>query len=323
MSRRVQSRRRRIAWSAWLLPGALVVLSLVGLGLLASSMGWLSDGRARSRGAPPGTIAVPAAAIGIPAYTRVGLDHLIDTGTGDLHAVYLPEGSILPETMVDPRELIGRVLATDKRRGQLFSETDFFPPGTREGIVAGIPSGKRALRIDATKVNGIVGLARGDRFDLVATDDLRKGRSGPVVVQGVAQGQLGAMGSSVHSSMVVENGAVVQPLETRTIPGRQAQFVEEMVIAVGPEEVAYLTRALHSGARVDCVPRSGRPIDEEGANASDPRPARRRGVNMVETIAGGSRSAVAVPSSPMVVPIEPVSNPSEEIASDLGQGGGP
>jgi Flp pilus assembly protein CpaB len=323
MSRRVQPRRRRIAWSAWLLPGALVVLSLIGLGLLASSMGWLSEGQAAPRTAPAGTIAVPVAAIDIPAYTRVRLDHLIDPRTGDLQAVYLPEGSILEETLVDPRELIGRVLAADKRPGQVFSETDFFPPGTREGIVAGIPAGKRALRIDATKVNGIVGLARGDRFDLVATDNFRKGRSGPMVVQGVAQGQLGAMGTSVHSSMVVENGAVVQPLETRTIPGRTAQFVEEMVIAVAPEEVELLTRALHSGARVDCVPRSGRPVDEDEAGASSARPAGRRGgVNMVETISGGSRSAVAVPSSPMIVPVESMDDQPEPLARDPEDGGG-
>ena len=184
-------------------------------------MGWLSDGRVAQRGAPPGTVAIPAAAVGIPAYTRVRLEHLVNSRTGDLHAVYLPEGSILPETFVDAREIIGRVVVSDKLAGQLFSENDFFPPGTREGIVAGIPSGKRAIRIDARKVNGIVGLSRGDRFDLVATLDLRRsGRNNPVVVQGAAQTNLGALGSSVQSSLVVEDGAVVQPLQTRSIPGR-------------------------------------------------------------------------------------------------------
>ena len=304
MSRRVQPRRRRIAWSAWLLPGALVVLSLIGLGLLASSMGWLSNSQPARREAPPGTIPVPVAATDIPTYTRIRLEHLFDSRTGDLRIIYLPEGSILPETMVNPKDLLGRVLAGDKRSGQVFSETDFFPIGTREGIVAGIPSGKRALRIDAKKVNGIVGLARGDRFDLVATDDLSKGRRSPVIVQGAAQTSLGAMGSSVHSSIVVEDGAVVQPLETRAIPGRKTQLVEEMVIAVAPEEVELLTRALHSGARVDCVPRSGQPV-AVGPEPAAPAATRRGGVNVVETISGGKRRAVAVPSGPAAIPPSP------------------
>ena len=301
MNRRIQKRKRRMAWSGLLLPGVLVVLSLLGLGLLASSMGWLSEGRVIQRGAPPGTIAVPAAAINIPAYTRVRLEHLIDPRTGDLQAIYLPEGSILPETFTDPKEIIGRVVAVDKSAGRLFSQNDFFPPGTREGIVAGIPSGKRALRIDALKVNGIVGLARGDRFDLVATLALGRGQSNPVVVQGASQGNLGALGTSVQSSVVVHDGAVVQPLQTRAIPGRTRQLVEEMVIAVDPSEVELLTKALHSGARVDCVPRSGRPVadDGEGARPSVPRSG---GLNVVETISGGNRRAVAVPSGQALIP---------------------
>ena len=316
MSRRIQKRKRRISWSGLLLPAVLVVLSILGLGLLASSMGWLSDGRVVQRGAPPGTVAIPAAAVGIPAYTRVRLEHLVNSRTGDLHAVYLPEGSILPETFVDAREIIGRVVVSDKLAGQLFSENDFFPPGTREGIVAGIPSGKRAIRIDARKVNGIVGLSRGDRFDLVATLDLRRsGRNNPVVVQGAAQTNLGALGSSVQSSLVVEDGAVVQPLQTRSIPGRTNQLVEEMVIAVNSDEVELLTKALHSGARVDCVPRSGRPTDE--VEAKRPSVARSGGLNVVETISGGSRSAVAVPSGGAVaLPLAP------SATTEVGQGTG-
>lgn len=315
MSRRVQRRKRRIAWSGLLLPGALVLLGLVGFGLLGSSMGWFSGGRAIRRGAPPGTIAVPAAAVSIPAYTRVGLEHLIDSRTGDLHTVYLPEGSILPETFTDPKEIIGRVVAADKDPGQLFSRNDFFPPGTREGIVAGIPSGKRAIRIDARKVNGIVGLSRGDRFDLVATLDLRSARTSPVLVPGASQGSLGALGSSVQSSLVVEDGAVVQPLQTRVIPGRTGQLVEEMLIAVEPGEVEMLTQALHSGARVDCVPRSGLPVAE--TQEVSPSPSQRRGVNVVETISGGNRRAVAVPSGggfasdPSDLPFQNGSGPGE------------
>ena len=224
------------------------------------------------------------------------LEHLIDPRSGDLRAIYLPEGSLLPETFVDARKIIGRVLATDKAPGQVFSQEDFFPPGTREGIVAGIPPGMRAMRIDASKVNGIAGLGRGDAFDLVATLDFSRGRSGDMRMQTATSSQLGTFGSQVRASTVVSGGAVVQPLETRAIAGSSGQLVEEMVIAVNPGEVAALTEALHSGARLDCVPRSGRPADV-AASPPDPKKAfGRNGMRVIETISGGRRWVVAVPS---------------------------
>ncbi len=296
MSRRNARRRRRLNVSTLLLPTVLVVMAVGGLALVASSLGWLGGSDDRPRGRPPGTIAVPVVAVPISTYTRVRLEHLIDPRTGDLRAVYLPESSLLPETIIDAKELIGRVVATDKKVGQLFGQSDFFPPGTREGIVAGIPPGKRALRIDARKVSGIVGLGRGDRFDLVATLDYTRTAGNRLQVEGAPSGGLGSLGSRMGTSIVVEDGAVVQPLETRAVPGQQAQLVEEMVIAVAPDEVESLTRALHSGARIDCVPRSGRPVDVSAGPPAESSPRRSGGLNVVETITGGQRRVLAVPS---------------------------
>jgi len=288
--------RRRVAWSTWLTGLLLLAAAVAGLALIARSQGWLAPEAPGRAGAPPGTVAVPAAAVAIPAYTRVRLAHLVDPATSALRAVYLPEGSILPDTFVDAKQVIGRVLAAEKAPGQLFSESDFFPPGTREGIVAGIPPGKRAMRIDASKVNGIVGLGRGDRFDLVATFDLASGRSGAVSVERSGVSELGALGSQTRAMTVVEGGAVVQPLERRVVPGQRQRVVDEMVIAVATDEVAALSEALHTGARIDCVPRSGRPDDAsdegEGVGASaKPR------LRVIETIEGGKRRALAVPQA--------------------------
>ncbi len=298
VARRSQRRSRGLPAANLLLPGLLIVTALAGLWLLAASAGWFDSEPTVRKSAPPGTVAAPVAAVRIPAYTRIGLEHLIDPATGDLRALFLPDDSILQGTIIDVKQLIGRVVATDKRPGQLFSEVDLFPPGTREGIVAGIPAGKRALRIDASKVNGIVGLARGDRFDLVATVDLRRDGSNRVAVEGLPSNELGTLASQVRSSTVVLDGAVVQPLETRSIAGKKEQLVEEMVIAVHPDEVQQLTSALHAGARVDCVPRSGRPIDPVAGATTQPDEGRRRGLQAVETISGGKRRVVAVPSRP-------------------------
>ena len=280
-----------------MLPGLLVLAAALGLGLVASSLGWLDTNVRRPMGIPAGTVAVPAAAVSIPTYTRVGLEHLIDPATNDLRAVYLPEGSLFPETFVDPRKIVGRVLATAKKPGQLFSEGDFFPPGTREGIVAGIPPGKRAVRIDAKKVSGIVGLGHGDRFDLVATLDFSRGSARGVRVEGTSTNQLGAFGSQIRASTIVNGGAVVQPLARRAVAGRSEQLVEEMVIAVEPGEVAALTEALHSGARIDCVPLSGQPVDVAVDSPKRAETKNESGLRVIETISGGQRRAVAVPTA--------------------------
>lgn len=295
MRRGVPRRRGRGSGLRLLVPVVVLLCGVAGLGLVAVSMGWHESAEPEPWTPPPGTVAVPAAAVAIPAYTRVRLEHLVEPRTQDFRVMYLPEGSILPDTFVDAREIIGRVLASDKPAGHLFSERDFFPPGTREGIVAGIPPGKRALRIDAGKVNGIVGLGRGDRFDLVATLDLSRSGSSAVQMKGTGASELGTLGSRMRASTVVEEGAVVQPLETRAVAGRNGQVVEEMVIAVDPSEVAALTEALHSGARIDCVPLSGRPPDVAVAPSERPEAEKRDGLSVIETISGRERRVVAVP----------------------------
>ena len=129
------------------------VLLLVGALVLAGAGGFLiyqsAGGSAgtQSTDMPEGMIGVPVATLDIPSYTEISLEHLLDPSTGRLAAVYLPEESILESTIVDPRELVGRVLARPKSASMVFREADFMPIGTRPGIVAGIPVGKRALRI--------------------------------------------------------------------------------------------------------------------------------------------------------------------------------
>ena len=57
--------------------------------------------------------------------------------------------------LVNVSDVIGRVLEHEKTPGYVFTEADFLPKGTREGIVAGIPAGKRAIRLSADRVDGL------------------------------------------------------------------------------------------------------------------------------------------------------------------------
>ena len=74
-----------------------------------------------------------------------------------------------PNVITDRSKIIGRVMNHEKGPGYVFTEADFMPVGTRFGVVAGIPPGKRSFTVEASKISGIHGLQLGDRFDLVGT----------------------------------------------------------------------------------------------------------------------------------------------------------
>ena len=91
-----------------------------------------------------GLIPVPTPAKLISAYTRVRRDHLWDAANTRFTVVYLPPRAVTPEMITNIADIIGRVLDHDKEPGYVFTQEDFLPKGTREGLVAGIPEIGRA-----------------------------------------------------------------------------------------------------------------------------------------------------------------------------------
>lgn len=271
-----------------------------------------------------GLVAVPTPARLIPAYTRVTRDHFWNPATGQLTVVYLPPQAVTKEMLTRLPDVLGRVLNHDKAPGYVFTEADFMPDGTREGLVAGIPAGKRALRIPADVVDGLFGLNAGDRFDLVATMPIDEGRGGggqAFDVGGVFAEQL-ALEARLSNwqkqatvQVLAQNGVIVEAMTTRQIPVVQTSVaegartrtrpVQEVVIAVEPTEVAQLTEAMAVGAKIWMVPRSGRPDDPMTSTTPELRPvspfsdgsnARGGGsYKVVETIMGQRRELTAVP----------------------------
>jgi Flp pilus assembly protein CpaB len=283
---------------------------------------------------PPSTaglIAVPTPSRPIPAYTRITRDHLWDPVNNRLSVVYLPPSAVTPEMLRKLPQVIGRVLNHDKAAGYVFTDADFMPNGTREGLVAGIPAGKRAIRIPADRVDGLYGLHGGDRFDLVATMPIDAGRGaaqnfgfGGVYGQQLAlEARLSNWQRQATVHVIVQNGVIVQPMATREVPVAQASLaegtrsrtrpVQEVVIAVDPEEVARLTEAIAVDATVWMVPRSGRPDDPVDSRTPDLRPVspfagtglgddersafdeNTSSYRVVETITGQKRELLAVP----------------------------
>ncbi|MFN0102801.1 MAG: hypothetical protein ACKV2U_12005 [Bryobacteraceae bacterium] len=310
---------------SWWPPGAgivaagVVVFALVALwatGILRPERFGIGDKPAPSRA---GLIAVPTSAGPIAAYTKLTRDHLWNPKVGEFSVVYLPPASVTPEMIRDMGKIVGRVMDHDKPAGYVFTEADFLPKGTRPGLVAGIPAGKRAIRVDAEKVYGLQGLMRGDRFDLMSTVALDpKGADSAIAASGgiyarqmELQAQLSNWKKQATVSVVVLNGVVVEPVGVRNVPTTSNSLtqgavtrtkpVQEVVIAVAPNEVAALTEALAVDARIVCVPRSGRPEDEPSLAPAPSRPrnpytqAAGQQMTTIETINGTKRELVAAP----------------------------
>ena len=271
-----------------------------------------------------GLVAVPTPARPIPAYTRVTRDHFWNPATGQLAVVYLPPQAVTKEMLTRLPDVLGRVLNHDKAPGYVFTDADFMPDGTREGLVAGIPAGKRAIRIPADQVDGLFGLNSGDRFDLVATMPIDEGRTGGgqafefggVFAEQLAlEARLSNWQKQATVQVLAQNGVIVEEMTTRQIPVVQTSVaegartrtrpVQEVVIAIDPAEVAQLTEAMAVGAKIWMVPRSGRPDDPMTSRTPELRPvspfsddsgSRGEGsYKVVETIMGQRRELTAVP----------------------------
>lgn len=335
MSVFVPRRRRSPSFSSGTSIAITVVASAAVLLATMWAIGLLDLSQLRSSPPPStaGLVAVPTVAVKVPPYTRLTRDHLWDVRNARPAVVFLPPAAVTPEMLLKLQDVIGRVVSHEKLPGYVFTEADFLPKGTREGLVAGIPTGKRAMRIAADAVEGLHGLHLGDRFDLVATmpiDDSRGGGqsfnfAGPHGQQLALEARLSNWQKQATVRVMVENGVIVQPISLRGVPTYQSSIVDggasrtrpvqEAVIAVDPEEVARLTEAMVVGAKITAVPRSGRPDDRVDSRTPNLRPVSpfadpslNGGVGngqapegaaapyrLVETIMGQKRELTAVP----------------------------
>lgn len=314
-----------LAGSQGLLLGVAALVMLVVLAFASGLVAWpASEPEAPSTA---GLIPVPTVSRRVSAYTRLTRDHVWDPRSASLATVYLPPRSVTPEMLTRLQDIVGRVLSHDKQPGYVFTEADFLPKGSREGLVGGIPPGKRAMRIAADRVHGLYGLQLGDRFDLVATLPIDAGRSGgsqtfgfagPYGQQMALEARLSNWQKQATVRVMVQNGLIVQPmgarieeqLEASLTEGStmRARAVQEAVIAVDPDEVARLTEAMAVQALITAVPRSGQP-EQAQTETPELRPvspftelgdleAEAPGgtaFRTVETINGRSRELTAVP----------------------------
>jgi Flp pilus assembly protein CpaB len=286
-----------------------------------------------------GQIAIPVSATVIPAYTKITRDHLWNGTTRSFAVVYLRPDQVTPEVIRNQSKIIGRVMDHDKPATYAFTESDFLPPGTKPGLVAGIPAGKRAMRVPADRITGLIGLLPGDRFDLLATLPIDSGGGSGLASGGLygkqleLQARLTNWQKQATVRVVVQNGNVVQAMTTRQVPVSNSSLtqglvvrtkpVQEVVIAVLPSEVAHLTEALAVGAEVTCIPRSGRPDDPYDSVTPESNPWSPYGgvVQRPSTVSSSDGAASSIPAtSPGMfgagfTPVETISGSKREIVA--------
>jgi Flp pilus assembly protein CpaB len=260
-----------------------------------------------------GLVPVPVTATQIPAYSRVTRDYLLEPGTGRPRYIHLPPETVEKLHVIsDFGQITGRVVNHDKPPNYPFTEDDFLPKGTRPGIVAGIPSGKRAITVDVGKIQGIHVLKSGDHLDLLASvpinmEKVLSKESSSLGTNAVDVGVLSQM-KQATVRVIVQNGVLISPVQTRSIPVSsntlmqgavtRTRPVQEAIIAVDPAEIASLTEAIATDAAITCVARSGLPDDpgRESVTPDGSNPADQ--VTAVERIVGGKRDILLVPKSP-------------------------
>lgn len=253
----------------------------------------------RSKGLKPGEVLVPMSLGKIPAYTKLTRENV--------YMVPVQRERIQPEVILDaPNEIFGQVLDHDKRPDYPFTARDFLPKGTRAGMVAGIPAGKRSLTLAAEKISGIYGLRIGDHIDLLSSVPIDMTKGGNRLTGGLAtQATMATMQKRASVRVLAQDAVLVTPVTTRSKPVTTSSLkgthtknvpVDEVVIAVDPSEVAPIHEAMATDIDVMCVARSGLP-DDPGSESITPGSDPLSEVKIVDSLIGSKRESVVLPLS--------------------------
>jgi Flp pilus assembly protein CpaB len=253
-----------------------------------------------------GMVGIPVANQPIPAFALINRDFLADPKTGGLNFMWLKPETVekVPGMITDPTKIVGRVVRHEKMPGYPFTESDFLPEGTRPGLTGGTPAGKRALTLSIEQVNGAFGLRTGDHIDLMATapiDATSINQGTDAQTKGLAaQARIAKLRKRASVRVLAQDAVVVTPVTARSKPitsstlmgGTQTRTipVQEIVIAVNPEEAAAISEALAMHLEIDCVIRSGRP-DDPGPAVETPGadPLADTSIIVLDTILGSKR----------------------------------
>ena len=250
---------------AVLLLAAAVYGTLAAAGVAPPPWGRPAVHRRLARGAAM----CPATGQDCHANAAVTAEDLTNPANGE--RVTIPQDAVAM-TAVDPplrdaARIVGRVLRVDLPPGSVLRESDFYPAGTLPGAAAGVPVGKRAITLDAAQVTGSRSLRAGDHVDLDAAQSISLDPN-RLKGSGVTVPPMSVKTAAVQH--LARGGVVVQPLTVRQVPYQSSggltgtartrtRPIEEVTIAVDPDEAAAVEQSVAAGATISCLLHSGRP----------------------------------------------------------------
>ncbi|MBM3966349.1 MAG: hypothetical protein FJ308_14985 [Planctomycetes bacterium] len=180
--------------------------------------------------------------------------------------------------LLNINSIIGRVVKRDKRAGLGFQESTFLPQGTPEGIAGATPAGMRAITLDATKLTGVHALGAGDQIDLLASFpvDTKSGDSGSLLIP--VQSNTSSKGESSEPYLLAQKAVVLKPVYVRNEASTSASLTQgtriqnipkyEVAIAVNPDDLVPLQRALNQSLSITCIAHSMKPTTDTQTIAS-------------------------------------------------------
>ncbi len=175
--------------------------------------------------------------------------------------------------LMNVNNIVGRVVKRDKRAGMGFTENTFFAQGTPEGIAGATPAGMRAITLDATKLTGVHALNSGDQVDLIASFPAGSNPTSSASLS--IPGQDSSKGASSDAShdpvLLAQNAIVLKPVYVRNEASTSASLTQgtrvqnipkyEVAIAVKPDDIIPLQRALNQSLVITCIAHSMKPDD--------------------------------------------------------------
>jgi pilus assembly protein CpaB len=104
----------------------------------------------------------------VAAKTQLPPGHALTSD--DLMLTAIAAAAAPPNTSTDPAHFVGRVIVAPLLAGQPVLDSQLAPPGTPDGLQSLVPDGMRAITLDASESNGMLGLLMpGSRVDVVTT----------------------------------------------------------------------------------------------------------------------------------------------------------
>lgn len=122
----------------------LFIAALAGLAAVFMAARWMQN-----QGGEQGRIAVANADIELGDRISAEMVRMADW----------PQGSVPAGSFDDPKQLVGRVLLVSMQRGEPLTEARLAAVGTKGGLSAVVPQGKRAMTVRVNDVVGVAGFA--------------------------------------------------------------------------------------------------------------------------------------------------------------------